>query len=234
MKELVIFLTHDFKPVFLSTLLKMDEAFEDLEVIVLFDNSKNYDNKINDALKHIKIIKIGKIQTSYDWLGHTMYINYFKQNPYKMEEYKYIWTIENDVYFPNSMKVFIDKHSSLHHDLLVGEYGHRCNNWHFNRTKSLKGLENKNIGVFAAIIRFSSQMMKALIENLDKNYHGYLEILLPHACLHHNLTISTFLPELTGILTTVNHTPEMNPILDDIKNNTKKHMEEKIYHPVKL
>jgi len=234
MKDLVIFLTHDFKPVFLKTLLKMNEDFTDLEVIVLFDGGKTYDTKINDILNHIKIIKMTKVQTSYDWLGHSMYINYFKQSPEKISEYKYIWTIENDVYFPQSMKVFIDKHASQTHDLLTGEYGSRCDKWFFNKNNSLRGLENKKIGVFAAIIRFSSQMMKMLIENIDKNYYGFLEILLPHACLHHGLTISIFNPELVGILTTVNGIAEMIPILDDIRNCTKNHIKDKIYHPVKL
>ena len=36
-----------------------------------------------------------------------MYINYFKQNYNDIKKYKYIWIIENDVYFKDSFINFI-------------------------------------------------------------------------------------------------------------------------------
>jgi len=53
-KSLIIFLTHDFKPVFLETLKRNDKYYKHLEIIVLFDNTKNYDDKLNDIKNKYK------------------------------------------------------------------------------------------------------------------------------------------------------------------------------------
>ena len=105
-KNLLLFLTHDFKPVFLETLKRNDKFYKHLEIIVLFDNTKNYDETIDKMLNHIKIIKVDKDKTSYDQMGHAMYITYFKNNRLLINNYDFFWIIENDVYYPNNIKTF--------------------------------------------------------------------------------------------------------------------------------
>jgi hypothetical protein len=101
-------------------------------------------------------------------------------------------------------------------------------------TKTLKGFRNiYNIGVLAVIMRFSQNFLSMLINTLDKTYFGYLESILPHICIENNLSIQQFLPETCGILTTNNNLPLMELIKKDIKENTRKYIENKIYHPIK-
>ena len=232
----LIFLTHNFTPEFINTLKKLDDIpieNSNLEIIVLFDITNIFDENIEEQFNNIKIIKINRILTSYDVWGHTMYINYFRQNYNDIDKYNYIWIIENDVYYLNSFREFIKRHDSFDYDLLVSEYGTRSLNWKW--TQSLIGFKNiKNIGVLAVILRFSKKLMKNLIDNIDKNYYGYLEAILPHICLENNMSIQQFLPELCGILTTRKNIPLMNLIIKDIVNKTNYFIEPKIYHPIKL
>jgi hypothetical protein len=162
-----------------------------------------------------------------------MYIHYFRNNPELLDNYKYFWIIENDVYYPKSLKNFIDQHDMFENDLFVSEYGVRSNKW--KRVKSLKGfLHIYNIGILAVIMRLSSKLIKILILTIDKKFNGYLETLLPHLCIHHNLVIQQFLPELCGILTTDNKNSFLKLIEYDILNNKNTFLENKIYHPIKL
>jgi hypothetical protein len=83
-------------------------------------------------------------------------------------------------------------------------------------------------------MRFSQDLLYKLIDNIDINFSGFLEILLPHICIEYNLSIQQFLPEMCGILTTDNNLPLLKLIRDDIKNNTNLYIENKIYHPIKM
>ena len=231
----IIFLTHNFNPEFLNTLKKInnDNEVTNYKVIVLFDNSKNYDNKIDSYFKNISIIKIDRIKLSYDHLGHTMYINYFRNNNNEIQKYDYFWIIENDVYYLKSFIKFIKIHNDYDHDLLVSEYGLRNSKWWCLPT--LTGFEIKqNIGVLAVIMRLSKKLLLNMIDNLDINYFGYLEAILPHICIQYGFTIQQFLPETCGILTTNVNLPLLKIIAHNIKNNTGKYIENKIYHPIKL
>ena len=233
--DCIIFLTHNFTNEFLNTLSKVnsDANVKKYDIIVLFDNNNDYDNSINNKFKNIKIIKINRINSSYDKLGHTMYLNYFKINYECISKYRYIWIIENDVYYPKSFINFIEIHNVYDHDLLVSEYGLRTPQWSCNNV--LKGFKNnQKIGVLAVIIRFSQKMLLKLIDKIDKEYFGFLEAILPHICLENNLTIQQFLPEKCGILTTDKNLPLLKIISMDIVNNTRKYLEDKIYHPIKL
>ena len=232
-KYLLLFLTHNFNKYFIKTLEKINNIHNNFDIIVLFDNSKIYDKKIVDHLTNIKIIKINKIKTSYDNFGHSMYIHYFKNNMDILDNYKYFWIIENDVYYPNSLIEFIEKHEKFENDLFVAEYGCRSNKW--ERLKSLKGFSHiYQIGILGVIMRISSKLMKILLLSIDKKYKGYLETILPHLCIYHNLIIQQFIPETCGILTTSNKNPFLKLIEYDILNNKKTFLENKIYHPIKL
>jgi hypothetical protein len=231
--DLLIFITHNFNNEFINTLNKVDEKFANLNVIVLFDSSCKYDNSISSKFNNITILPTGKINTSYDFSGHTMYINYFKSNRDELNKYRYIWVIENDVYFPLSFKVFLDKYADYEYDLLVSEYGLRDKRWGW--TNSLRGFSKvNNIGVLAVITRFSQRLLINLVENIDVNYHGYLEAILPHICHEYNFTIQQFLPEMCGVLTTNPALPLLRLIKEDIINKQRNFIEDKIYHPVKL
>jgi len=233
--DCIIFLTHNFQKEFLNTLKKIDKDTDvkNFEVIVLFDNNCHYDTNINSMFENIKIVRINKIITTYDYAGHTMYINYFKQNYNTIQNYNHIWIIENDVYFPDSFIKFINKHKVYNYDLLVSEYGTRSLTWGW--TPTLRGFTNVyNIGILAVIMRFSRELLYKLIDNIDVNYFGFLEAIVPHICLENKLSIQQFLPEMCGILTVDNNLPLLQLIRDDIENNTKKYVEYKIYHPIKM
>jgi hypothetical protein len=233
--NLIIFLTHNFSEEFLNALFKVNASVDNSKhkIIVLFDDKNHYDNSIDGKLTNITIIPINIINTSYDSKGHSMYINYFKNNYNEITKYEYIWIIENDVYYPNSFIDFITMHNSYNNDLLVPEYGLRSPNWCW--LKSLKGFKNIcEIGVLAVIVRFSQQCLLKLIDTIDNQYFGYLEVVLPHICIENDLSIQQFLPETCGLLTTDNFSPLMELIKTDIQNNTRKYIENKIYHPIKL
>jgi hypothetical protein len=162
-----------------------------------------------------------------------MYINYFKNNIDLLKKYTYIWVVENDVYFPQSFKIFIDKYANYEYDLLVSEYGLRDKGWIW--TNTLRGFSKvNNIGVLAVIARFSQRFLLNLVENIDINYFGYLEAVLPHICQEYNFSIQQFLPEMCGILTTNPGLPLLKFIKEDIINKRRDFIEDKIYHPIKL
>jgi hypothetical protein len=231
--DLLLFITHNFNAEFLNTLSKVDEYYPNLTVTVLLDIATYLDPLVVNRFKHISIKPTGKINTSYDYSGHTMYINYFKSNRDELNRYRYIWIIENDVYFPLSFKIFIDKYNDYTHDLLVSEYGLRDKGWGW--TKTLKGFTKvNNIGVLAVIARFSQRFLRNLIENIDVNYYGYLEAILPHICAEYDFSIQQFLPEMCGVLTTNPGLPLLRLIKEDILNKRRNFIEDKIYHPIKL
>ena len=93
--DCIILLTHNFKDIFINALLKIDNDsnINNFKVIILFDNKHEYDNDINNKFKNISIIKTDRVNTSYDNLGHSMYINYFKNNYDSIKNYRYIWII---------------------------------------------------------------------------------------------------------------------------------------------
>ena len=234
LKQLIIFLTHNFKSEFINTLSKVDNDpnIINYDVIILFDNTNTYDKQII-KFKNIKIIEINKNKLSYDSMGHSMYVNYFRKNYDLIDNYDYVWVIENDVYYPSSLLEFINNNTINDYDLLVGEYGMRSPNWEY--PTFIKGFKNiYNVGVLAVIVRFSKKFLRILIDNIDINYFGSLEAILPHICYENNLSINQFIPESCGLLTTVTDNPFLKLIELDIINNTTKFIENKLYHPIKL
>jgi len=232
-RSLCCFLTHDFKPVFLEALKKMDTQFINLDVVVLFDSSAELHIDINH-FKHIKIIPTEKIKTSYDSKGHTLYISYFKKNINILKKYNYVWMIENDVYTSGTFKDFIDKHKHINCDVLVSEHGGRDSDWSW--TKKLVGFEKTyNIGILAVCTRFSTRFLLNLVINIDRKFAGYVEAIVPHLCKKFNYSINTFLPELVGTMN-VYGGPVIEQIIKNINTNAIPNLIElnKIYHPIKL
>ena len=232
-RTLCCFLTHDFKPVFLETLQKMDTQFTNLDIVVLFDSSSELKLDMNH-FKHIKIIPTEKIKSSYDSKGHSLYISYFKKNINILKKYNYVWMIENDVYASGTFKDFIDKHTHINCDVLVSEHGSRDVNWSW--TKKLIGFEKiYNIGILAVCTRFSSRFLINLVTNIDRKFAGYVEAIVPHLCKKYNYSINTFLPELMGTMN-VYGGPVITQIIKNISEHSKPYLieDDKIYHPIKL
>jgi hypothetical protein len=158
-----------------------------------------------------------------------MYLNYFRNTKV---DYEYVWIVENDVYYPNSFIEFFRAHEAYDHDLLVPEHGLRSPDWGWTRT--LKGFKNTyNIGVSAFIMRLSKKLLQTLVSTIDKTHFGYLEAVLPHVCIEHGLSIQQFLPETVGIVATL-YTPLLDIIKNEIQENSRMYLENKIYHPIKL
>jgi len=233
--DCVIFLTHHFNAEFIKQLRKIDNDANlyHYKVIVLFDKENEYDETINGLFKSIKIIKINRINTSYHNGGHSMYINYFRQNYEEIQKYRYFWIIENNVYYPDCFIDFFHIHEPFNYDLMVSEYGVRSTNWCW--TSSLSGFSRiQHIGVLAVISRFSQRLLFELIDGLDNVYEGYLEAFLPHLCLEQGLSIQQFLPEMCGIMTGSNNFGLMNLVKNDILKNRRDYLETKIYYPFEL
>ena len=230
-QSLIIYLTHNFLPNFINQLKTVDLNYNDKDIIILHDDSKQITIS-KDYFKNIKIVEIQKTNTSYDKKGHTLYLSYFRKFPKKLLEYNYYWIIENDVHFQCGIDFFINKHKAYDYDVLVAENGLRDKNWY--HANSLSGFSNNyNIGVLAVIIRFSSRFLKNLIYHIDKTYFGYIESIIPHICKKYNFSINTFLPELIGVVN-VYGGPIIAEIKKDIINDTHFLIENKIYHPIKI
>lgn len=235
MRQLLIFLTHNFESCFQKTLQRMQgSSNEDLDIIVLWDNNSYNNPDIVRAklVENVRIIPTQKALTSYDTMGHALYLSYFKNNQDELRKYKYVWIIENDVYFNGNIIDFINEHNTFEYDLMVPEYGVREYNWHW--TQTLGGFTTiHNIGVHAFIMRMSNPFLSTLLVNIDLSITGYVEAILPHICIEYGLSIQCFLPRLCGILTTDRDNPLLKAIKDDISNNTDLYIENKLYHPIK-
>lgn len=235
-KTLVIFLTHNFKPVFVNSLKLLNDSMdESMDCVVLFDNSCKYEN-IN--FSNIETVKIDKLKFNYDHLntGHNMYIQYLYNNKNFIEKklYDYIWIIENDVYYHNNIKDFIDLHKIYFADLLCPEIGLRTSEWVWSH--SVYGLPKiqHNIGITCPIFRISKNLAHILVYGLMNNYFGgFFEALLPNLCLAFNCYMTQFLPETVGLCNTFK-TKTISLIEQDITNNTEYYIENKLYHPIKL
>jgi hypothetical protein len=215
MNELYIFLTHHFKDPFLSFI----KNFPPENCIILFDCN----NKMPEISIHIPIVNMSKINTSYDSLGHSMYIAFLRKNIHLIQKYDYIWVIENDVYIP---KKFMKVHQCYNYDLMIPEYGVRSYDWCW--IKTLKGFnEIKPIGITGVIMRMSKRFIKKLLQ-IDTNFEGYMEAVLPHICLEFNFSIQCFLPEYIGKVTTNREDPLLRQIMEHPELR-----EEKLYHPFK-
>ena len=232
-KNLLLFITHNFQPLFIKRLTEINQNLPpNIKVIVLFDAKNNYDASISKKIPNIEIIKIHKMKTSYDHLGHTLYIHYLLKQKGKLDEFNYIWVIENDVYFHGNLLSLIQEQNAHDYDLLVPEYGLREPSWVIS--KKLRGFQNiENVGILGVIMRFSSPCMNLLLEQIDKKYSGFFEALLPNFCRENNLTIQQFLPRFIGILTTDNNNPLIKLIHHDLHSYGALIQENKLYHPIK-
>ena len=234
MKDLVIFISHNFNKIFLSQLLLLNDTIntDKYDILVLLDSSQVYDMNITKLFTNIKFELINIINTSYDYKGHTLYLNYIKQHETIISKYNYFWFIENDVYFNKSFQSYFEIHEQFNYDLMVVEYGTRFKDWCW--LKQLRGFnEVKQIGILGCIFRASSKFVQTLIEGIDLTFTGFLEVILPHICINYNMTIHQFLPDYTGIVFVNPDDPVLKLVRNDILNNTSIVLQDKLYHPIK-
>jgi hypothetical protein len=224
MKELYIFLTHHFEEPFLSFITE----FPPNNCVILFDS----DNPLPEISIRIPIVKMKRINTTYDMYGHSMYISFLRMNKQLLDKYDYIWVIENDVYVPHkimengNLVTFMEVHRNYDYDLMVPEYGVRKPEWIWFKT--LRGFNRiYPIGITGVIMRLSSKLMRELLD-IDYTFTGYMETVLPHLCLSKGFSLQCFLPEYIGKVTTNRE----DSLLRQIMKNPELR-EEKIYHPFK-
>lgn len=232
MKSLVVFLTHDFKPIFRETLRKLELSLDNsMDAVVLFDSSKQIPEDIN--LGKIALHKCFRRPSPFDPIGqaHNFYLDFFRKNPLFIESYDYIWILENDVYYHGNIREFFDIHAQYAQDLLVPEFGLRHKNWCW--LNNTKGMNIQPIGVTAVIYRCSCRMMRLLVGNANDSIVGHMEVVLPHLCLDQNFTIQQFIPDHMSCVNTF-RSPMIDLIESDIKNKTSFHIQNKLYHPIKL
>jgi hypothetical protein len=233
-KSLVIFLTHNFRPIFSKTLIEFDLTIDDrIGSVVLFDAKSSYPCDIE--LKNIKIEKVETNLRLYDSVtrAHNFTIEYLNKNPNLMEEFDYFWVVENDVYYHGSFRSFIDIHDKYEYDLLVPEFGLRPLNWGW--PGAMKGISNSSqIGVTAVIHRLSKKLINILVPGIiNGTFSGHLESLLPHLCIERNMNIQQFIPNYYCSVNTF-RSKFIGLIESDIINKTNIYIENKLYHPVKL
>ena len=230
------------------------ESIREGDVIVLFDESAKPLEKygfLNDQDKEIvdksNIIyqKLSKDMTydsdRFDGGGHTMYIEYLKGNPRYFNEYEYIWVFENDVLYLGDINNFIKSHQEISADVLVPQMGGRGIPefgekwiWEDSLSSNLKELyEHK--GVLAYFARYSAKYLEFIINNVEKSFEGFFEIITPIICKKYDFSIRTFdQNQLGNVGISGNSNTEL--IIKIIKNETEaiEEMKNKMHHPVKL
>lgn len=231
-----MFLTHDFKPVFESTLRGFDSSGESrAEGVVLFDADSPHYRDL--SLGHIRVEMVRTQIASYDPLrprkSHNLVIQYLVDKPSILDEYDYLWVLENDVYYHGGLRGFIDLHDRYPCDLLVPEYGLRHHDWCWLR--GMRGVRTaRPIGVTAVIHRMSRALAKFLVPRVaDGSLKGMMEALLPHVCLENGYEIGQFIPDHVCSVSTF-RCRFIDLIEKDILEGTERYIERKMYHPVKL
>jgi len=231
-----MFLTHDFKPVFESTLRGFDSQSDGRTVgVVLFDAGSPHYRDL--SLKNMRVEMVRTELGSYDPLrprkSHNLMVQYLADNLGIIDEYDYLWVFENDVYHHGGIKAFIDLHDRYPCDLLVPEYGLRHRDWCWLR--GMKGVRDvRPVGVTAVAHRMSRALAKFLVPKVaDGPLCGMLEALLPHVCVENGYDICQFIPDHVCSMNTF-RCNFMDMIERDILNGTEEYIERKMYHPVKL
>tara|TARA_B100000035_G_scaffold312905_2_gene325379 strand:+ start:697 stop:1419 length:723 start_codon:yes stop_codon:yes gene_type:complete len=240
MKNLVVFLTHNCKKLFVKTVNSLD--VKQCDVLILIDDSqyKSDLDDFSDINSCVMLETVSKNQRmSYDILGgHTMYINYFRKNMYLLSKYDYIYVFENDVYYHGKLQSFINAHSdvSYHADLLVPEFGLRDKNWMwFNRRFVFKpSTVPKNIGCKAYALRFSTEFLRWFLNQLGDQFNGYVEAILPRVCADYHWKLNRFIDTHIGVTAISTDNKLIKAVTKDLLNNTNHVLENKLYHPIKL
>jgi len=227
MREIVFFLTHDFKPVFRRTLSSVDSAPDGRTVEVLLDD--RYDPPEDLNLGRTSIVKLHRHPSPFDPLGqaHNFYLDRLKANPEILESHDRFWVVENDVYFHGNMSEFFDAHAYHNADLLVPEFGCRPRNWCWLKPGQ------EPCGVTAVIYRASQRLMRLIVERVASGASSHMEVMLADACRSSGMSVMQFIPDLLSFCNTFG-SPFERLIKQDISSGGSGYIQRKLYHPVKM
>jgi hypothetical protein len=231
MRQIVFFLTHNFKPLFRRTLSLVDSNMPpEYDAMVLLDDRHEAPQDL--GLNRIPIAKCRRHPSPFDPLGqaHNFYVDMISRNPSILESYDHFWVVENDVYFHGSMVDFFRAHDPFDTDLLVPEYGQRDPRWCW--LNSAKGIAVTPCGVTAVIYRASRRLMEALIGSISEGVSAHMEVILPHICMRDGMSVRQFVPDLVSVCNTY-RSPLLDLIEKDLSEGTSRHIQRKLYHPVK-
>lgn len=231
MSSKVFFLTHDFKPAFRRTLLRLDSRDgSKYEAEVLLDDRSEIPRDLE--LKRIKVTKCRRHPSPFDPLGqaHNFYLDLIDSDRSILDGHEFFWVFENDVYFNGELAEFMDAHEAFDDDLLVPELGRRDPKWCW--LSSAKGIVTRPVGVTAVAYRASSRLMRGVLEWNSSGVEAHMEVLLPHLCYSKAMTASQFIPDLLGCCNTF-PTPLSELIESEVKAGSSRFLQKKLYHPVK-
>lgn len=227
----VFLLTHDFKPAFRKTLRDLDRhEGGKYEVEVLLDDR-------NEAPRDLNLIRAGVTKcrrrpSPFDPLGqaHNFYVDILGSDKSILDRYERFWIFENDVYFHGNIVEFMEAHDGFEHDLLVPEMGLRDPNWCW--LSSAKGITPAGRGVTAVAYRASSRFMGGVLEWISSGVEAHMEVLFAHLCHSKAMEASQFIPDLVGCCNTFS-TPLSELIESEVRDGSFRHLQRKLYHPVK-
>jgi len=231
-KSIVLFLTHDFKPVFRRTLARLESSLgSDMDAMVLFDASKPIPEDI--SLGRIALEKMLRRPSPFDPIGqaHNFYLDYLAKNKSILDSYDYFWVLENDVYYHGNIREFFDIHAPYDQDLLAPEIGLRHKGWCW--LNGTKGIEVSPMGATLVFFRASSRLMRFMVENINSDVVAHMEVAVPHACTRQGFTMQQFIPDHMSMINTF-RSPLMDLIEQDIKEGKDRYIQRKMYHPIKL
>lgn len=203
-----------------------------MDAVVLFDSSKQIPHGLD--LGRISIQKSDRHPSPFDPIGqaHNFYLDFFRKNPDVLDRHDYVWVLENDVYYHGNIREFFEIHSSYDHDLLVPEFGLRNAGWCWlNGTRGIKDV--RPIGATAVIYRASSGLMRFVVDKVNSEIVGHMEVVLPHICLEHGFSIQQFIPDHMCSVNTF-RSPFLDLIERDVLEGSERYAQKKLYHPVKL
>lgn len=231
MRQMVFFLTHNFRPAFRRTLEAVSRSrLEGYDLEILLDD--RFDTPADLDLGRYRVTKCRRHPSAFDPLGqaHNFYIDRLSSSPSTVDSFEYFWVVENDVYFHGDMLGFFEEHAPFDTDLLVPEFGHRHPKWCW--LGSARGLKPEPCGATAVVYRASRRLMRSLIDSISSGVSAHMEVLLPHLCCSLGMSVRQFIPDLVSICNTYG-SPFMGLVERDIKDGTELYIQRKLYHPVK-
>ncbi|AUF82469.1 hypothetical protein TetV_377 [Tetraselmis virus 1] len=225
--NLIIFVTHDFKPLFIKTVTQIGLDHDGAKIVVLLDADAEC---TVPSIEGVSILRTKSKTTTFDdRTGLSMLIEYFKT--IDVLKYDYIWHFENDVYHPEGLMKIIRYHEDVVCDLLVPEQGLRKSNWSWFST--LKGFDTIiRHGVLFVCGRMSPRLANRLKHGIDIEFSGFFEALLPQLCYRYGYSIASFYPETLGTITTEQDLKAVQDVITRIENGFA--IDDKLHHPVKL
>lgn len=249
MTVLVLIITHYINDNLINLIKRQYKPDHSISFIMLLDNVSYENFQTKEIIpKHIKCVSIYRSDTcinnkSYDrWDGggHTLYLKYIKQNQEYVSNFNYVWCVENDVYFSESINEFIKEYNDNTSDVIATQLINIDKSW--NWLPTLKGFEESEILLvqsWVMVARFKPNVLCHMANVVGIDIDGYIETLWPNFCNKYNYSLCAMKNIHNSNVTVYKNTlcTEISQLIfngdDNIneKLNLKKNI---IFHPVKL